>query len=307
MNRILVLGSLNFDNIYTVPHITQPGETLSSLALNIRLGGKGYNQAVAARQSGAEVWLAGMVGEDGQAFVAACNRLGIHTDYLEINEHCKTGHAIIQVNQEAENSILLHGGANQELTQTYIDWVLSHFGKDDYILLQNEVNNMEYIINRAYDLGIRIVLNPSPFDNRIARCDIKKVSWLFVNEIEAKQIAGNLPEDKLLEVLHFKYPDSSIVLTLGGNGADCFMRGTKFHQKAFPVKPVDTTGAGDCFSGYFIGLLTDIQSGRKALRVSAAAAALCITKDGAAESIPTIIEVMSFIKNCSTKQATVAQ
>lgn len=301
MNRILVFGSFNFDKIYAVTHIVQPGETLSSLELNIRLGGKGYNQAVAARQSGAEVWLAGMVGEDGQPFIDACNRMGIHTDYLEKKESSKTGHAIIQVNQEAENSILLYGGANQELTQEYIDRVLSHFGKEDFILLQNEINSMEYIIEKAHDLGMNIVLNPSPFDEKIKNCDFRKVSWLFVNEIEARQIVGDHPESDLIEDLYFKYPTSNIILTLGGNGADCYMRETRFHQKAFTVKPIDTTGAGDCFTGYFLGLLTDTHSGRKALRVSAAAAALCITKNGAAESIPTINEVINFIKNSGAK------
>lgn len=296
MNQILVFGSCNFDNIYSVPHITQPGETQSSAELNVRLGGKGYNQAVAVRRTGANVWLAGMVGEDGQPFIDECTRLGIHVDYLRSIPRVKTGHAVIQVSNDAENSILLFGGANQCISKEYIDDVLSHFGKGDYILLQNEVNNLDYIIDRAYTREMNVILNPSPFNDIILSCDLKKVTWLFINEIEAKQIIGYKSAGNLVDGVRFKFPDCNIVLTLGADGADCLFGNTAIHQKAFHVSAVDTTGAGDCFSGYFIGLLTMNHSGRKALRMAAAAAALCITKAGAAESIPELSSVETFVK-----------
>lgn len=295
MNKLLVFGSLNYDNIYTVSHITGPGETQSSQELNIRLGGKGYNQAVAAKCAGVEVWLAGQVGEDGQPFLNECQRRGIHTEFLRKVPGCKTGHAVIQVDQSAQNSILLYGGANQMLEKAYIDRVLGSFGKGDYLLLQNEVNDLDYIIEQAYANGMKIILNPSPFDEKISCCNLEKVSWLFVNEIEGKQIAGNTG-GTLIDVLHDKITGCNIILTLGGRGADCIVNGVKLRQEAFRVIPVDTTGAGDCFTGYFMGRMINCCSGENALRFAAAAAALCITRPGAAEAIPDYEEVLHFLK-----------
>lgn len=206
MKKILVFGSLNFDNIYRVPHITAAGETQASTDMTIRLGGKGYNQAAAACKSGGAVWLAGCIGTDGKPFLDACSKLGIHAELVKTVPDCKTGHAVIQVSEEGENSILLFGGANQRQDRAYIDHVLSKFDRGDYLMLQNEVNELPYLIDRAYEIGMKIVLNPSPFNDIILKCDLDKVSWLLVNEIECRQILEADCDEKPAEQLRRKYP-----------------------------------------------------------------------------------------------------
>lgn len=296
MKKILVFGSLNFDNIYRVPHITAPGETQASTDMTIRLGGKGYNQAAAACKSGGAVWLAGCIGADGKPFLDACSKLGIHAELVKTVPSCKTGHAVIQVSREGENCILLFGGANQRQNRAYIDRVLAEFDRGDYLMLQNEVNELPYLIDRAYETGMQIVLNPSPFNDSILKCDLNKVSWLLVNEIECRQILGADANERMAEQLHQKYPNSNIVVTLGKDGAHCWIDGQAISQRAFPVTPVDTTGAGDCFTGYLIGMTAAGHPCQDALRAATAAAALCITKPGAAESVPAYAEVQSALK-----------
>ena len=138
--KVLNLGSMNLDLVYTVDHIVRPGETESSSAMNTFLGGKGMNQSVALAKAGVEVWQGGMIGEDGQPFLDACEEFGVKADLIRKVEG-KSGHAIIQIDQNAQNCILLFGGANQMLTEAYVDETLSHFAQGDILLLQNEVNN----------------------------------------------------------------------------------------------------------------------------------------------------------------------
>lgn len=296
MKKILVFGSLNFDNIYRVPHITAAGETQASTDMTIRLGGKGYNQAAAACKSGGAVWLAGCIGTDGKPFLDACSKLGIHAELVKTVPDCKTGHAVIQVSEEGENSILLFGGANQRQDRAYIDHVLSKFDRGDYLMLQNEVNELPYLIDRAYEIGMKIVMNPSPFNDIILKCDLDKVSWLLVNEIECRQILEADCDEKPVEQLRRKYPGCNIVVTLGKNGARCWIDGQAISQRAFSVTPVDTTGAGDCFTGYLIGMTAAGYSCQDALRTATAASALCITRPGAAESVPTYAEVQAALR-----------
>ena len=225
--------------------------------------------------------------------VMVCKEMGIHAQLVTTVPNCKTGHAVIQVSREGENSILLFGGANQQQSRAHIDRVLSEFGRGDYLMLQNEVNELPYLIDRAYEIGMKIVLNPSPFNECILKCDLHKVSWLLVNEIECRQILGAEPNENMAECLFQKYPACNIVVTLGKNGAHCRIDGQSVLQRAFPVAPVDTTGAGDCFTGYLIGMTALGRSCQTALNAASIAAALCITKPGAAESIPACDEVMA--------------
>ena len=132
---------MNLDHVYSMDHIVQPGETEAASGMNIYLGGKGMNQSCALAKAGAEVYQGGMIGDDGDAFLAACKEFGVNGDFIE-RAADKTGHAIIQIDKNAQNCILLYGGANQSLTKEFIDDVLSHFEKGDLLLLQNEVNNI---------------------------------------------------------------------------------------------------------------------------------------------------------------------
>ena len=165
--KVLNIGSMNLDLVYSVDHIVQPGETEASVSMNTFLGGKGMNQSVALAKAGVEVYQGGMIGEDGQPFLDACAEYGVRADFIRKVEG-KSGHAVIQIDSSAQNCILLYGGANQMLTESYVDEVLEHFTAGDILLLQNEVNLLPYIVDKAYEKGMQIALNPSPFNEMLS-------------------------------------------------------------------------------------------------------------------------------------------
>jgi len=198
----------------------------------------------------------------------------------------KSGHAVIQIDKNAQNSILLFGGANQMLTEEYVDGVLSHFGAEDLILLQNEVNLMPYIVDRAYEQGMTIALNPSPFNEKLDAVDLKKISIFLLNEVEGEQITGKRESEEIMAEMRRRFPKATIVLTLGEDGVICADGGEQFLQPAFPVVAVDTTAAGDTFTGYFLAGLAEGMPVPDILRMSTMAAAIAVTHAGAVPSIP---------------------
>ena len=289
--RVLNIGSLNLDYVYSVDHIIQPGETESTCSRNIFLGGKGINQSCALAKAGVEVYHAGMIGADGTAFLDACKEYGVHSDYIKTVD-APTGHTIIQVDQNAQNSILLFGGANQMLTKEFVDDVLSHFGREDVLLLQNEVNLLPYIVNQAYEKGMQIALNPSPFNEKLDAVDLSKISIFLLNEVEGFQITGKQsPEEIVAELLH-RFPEARIMLTLGKDGCVYADQNQKVHQPIFQVKAVDTTAAGDTFTGYFLAGLAEGLPMEEILRRSAKASSIAVSRPGAVPSIPYRQEVL---------------
>ncbi|MBR2062431.1 MAG: ribokinase, partial [Anaerotignum sp.] len=248
--KVLNIGSLNLDYVYQVDHIVQPGETEASFDMNIFLGGKGINQSMALAKAGVKVYHGGMIGEDGQPFLDACKEYGVNADYIKMIEG-KTGHAIIQLDKDAQNSILLYGGANQKLTEDFVDEVLSHFEKGDILLLQNEVNLLPYIVEQAYAKGMQVALNPSPFNEKLREVDLKKISIFLLNEVEGGQITGMTDPDDVLAKMRELFPHAKIVLTLGKDGAKYAEGDVTYYQPVFEVQAVDTTAAGDTFTGYF--------------------------------------------------------
>ena len=288
--KILNIGSLNLDMVYRLDHIIQPGETEASSEMNVFLGGKGINQSVAAAQAGATVFHGGMIGADGQPFLDACARYGVDSRYIRQVEG-KSGHAIIQIDKHAQNSILLFGGANQMLTTDYVDKVLAGFETGDILLLQNEVNQLPYMVEKAYAKGMRIALNPSPFNEKLAAVDMGKISLFLLNEVEGFQITGRTePEDIIVKLLDM-YPDAGIVLTLGEDGAIYADRKQQYHQPSFQVQAVDTTAAGDTFTGYFLAGLCEGMAIPEVLKWSAKAASIAVSRPGAVPSIPSRAEV----------------
>lgn len=283
--KVLNLGSMNLDYVYRVDHIVQPGETEASQEMNVFLGGKGMNQSVALAKAGAEVYHGGMIGEDGQPFLDACREFGIHSEYIW-QVPGKSGHAIIQIDRHAQNCILLYGGANQMLTEHYIDAVLADFGKEDLILLQNEVNLLPYIVDRAFEKEMQIALNPSPFNEKLDGVDMGKISLFLLNEVEGAQITGCTDPEGILAVMHQRYPHVKIVLTLGKEGAIYVDGAHRYFQPIFPVAAVDTTAAGDTFTGYFLAGLLEGRDIPDILRMSAKASAITVSRKGAVPAIP---------------------
>ena len=293
--KVLNYGSLNVDYTYSVPHIVVGGETMASFELHEYCGGKGLNQSVALAKAGLDVWHAGIIGNDGQMLLDACADAGVHTDYIKKMD-VRGGHTVIQVDEKGQNSIILYGGTNQMQTAEFVDEVLSHFEEGDYLVLQNEINMLDYIIDKAYERGMKIILNPSPYNKALDACDLNKVSLFLVNEIEAAQITGNNDAEHALDALHETYPNAAFVLTLGSDGAWYYDGEQKVFQDIFKVKAVDTTAAGDTFTGFFVKKLAEGADIQTALRTAAKASSIAVTRVGAAPSIPTMEEVEASLK-----------
>ena len=293
--KVLCIGSLNLDMVYQMDHIVQPGETEASYGMNIFLGGKGINQSMAVAKAGANVYHAGLIGEDGQAFLDACREYGVDSRYIRKVDG-KSGHAIIQIDRNAQNCILLYGGANQMLTAEYVDEVLADFGAEDVLLLQNEVNMLPYIVDKAYEKGMQIALNPSPFNEKLDAVDMTKISIFLLNEVEGFQLTGEKETEAIIAKLRSLFPHARIMLTLGKDGAVYVDAEQKIFQPIFKVKAVDTTAAGDTFTGYFLAGLSEGLPMEQVLRMSAKASSIAVTREGAVPSIPYRAEVLEALQ-----------
>ncbi len=288
--KILNFGSLNLDYTYHLEHIVKEGETITSTGLSLYPGGKGLNQSVALGKAGADVFHAGMIGPDGDLLRKICKDSNVHTNYLE-TVNFETGKAIIQLDKNGQNSIILYSGANRKITEKFVDEVLANFEKDDILLIQNEINCIRYIINSAYEMGMKIVMNPSPYSDEIETYDLEKVTLFILNEIEGEQITKEKEPDHMIAVLKKRFPNSNFVLTLGEKGAIFADAKQKFWQEIVKTKVVDTTGAGDTFTGYFVYEFFLENNPQNALKIATMAAAISVSREGAAISIPTMIEV----------------
>ncbi|WMJ24113.1 ribokinase [Paludicola sp. MB14-C6] len=292
--RVLNFGSLNIDYVYQVDHFVRPAETISSHVMERFCGGKGLNQSIALSRAGAAVCHAGCIGSDGLFLKEQLEQSKVDTKYVrQVGE--PTGHAIIQVDKNGQNCILLYGGANQCITKQQVDDTLKGFSEGDLLLLQNEVNQLEYIIDQASKKGMQIAFNPSPFDRNIVSLPLNKVNIFLLNEIEGAELSNELSPQAIIEKLKIRYPSAKIVLTLGKDGVYYYDGSQVYFQSIFSVPIVDTTAAGDTFTGYFLQGLTQNVESSMLLKRASAAAALAVSKMGAAPSIPTITEVNQFL------------
>lgn len=288
--RVLNFGSLNIDYVYPVDHIIIPGETEPTGEVTANCGGKGLNQSIALARAGVEVCHAGLIGEEGQLLADKLVENGVDTSHVR-RIPGRSGHTIIQVDKNGQNSILLFGGANRRLTYDIIDETLSDFGEGDILLLQNEVNLLDVIIDKAFEARMKIILNPSPYDTAIQKCDLSKVSVFILNEIEGEQMTGKKEPGEILDAIKSEYPCAKTVLTLGSSGAVYQDGESRYSCGICRVKPVDTTAAGDTFTGYFISAMIDTLSPEDGLRLASKASAIAVTRNGAADSIPKKEEV----------------
>ncbi|MGN1193762.1 MAG: ribokinase [Dorea sp.] len=289
--KVLNFGSLNLDYVYSVDHMVTPGETLASSGMSVFCGGKGLNQSIALAKAGVDVYHAGLIGEEGEVLLEACRKGGVHTEYIK-KIPGKSGHTIIQVDKNGQNCILLYGGANRSIAKEYVDEVLLHFESGDILLLQNEINMLDYIIDQAYEKGMMIILNPSPYDSALDACDFSKISMFLLNEIEGGQVTGEGEPDRILEKLKELYPDAKVVLTLGSDGSVYQYREEQYRQGIYRVKAVDTTAAGDTFTGYFISSVIAGMNVPEGLDLAAKASAIAVSRKGATDSIPEREEVI---------------
>ncbi|WP_077598302.1 ribokinase [Olsenella urininfantis] len=296
--RILNFGSLNIDFVYDVDHFVRPGETISSRALGTYPGGKGLNQSIALARAGASVVHAGQVGEDGRFLVELLEESGVDASLTRVSTELRTGNAIIQRDAEGNNCIILYGGANQDISSELTDELLSQMQPEDWLLLQNEVNGLAHIVRAGKARGMKVVLNPSPANEALEEVDLAAVDLFVLNEVEAAQLAG-LDEaadaGELVGALGRRFPTAEIVLTLGEEGSVLASGDVLLRQEAFSVPVVDTTAAGDTFTGYLLAGMLAGERPEVFMRRASAASALAVTRPGAAVSIPRSDEVDEFI------------
>ena len=293
--KLLDFGSLNIDHTYQLPHLVRPGETLASDSYHKSEGGKGFNQAVALAKAGQEVYLAGAIGQDGLFLRDYLQELGVHTEHLCVLD-APTGHAMIQLDTEGQNCIILFGGTNGMITEAMIDEVLTDFGAGDYLLLQNEISHVDSIICAAHAKGMHIILNPSPMSPELLTWPLELVEWFILNEIEGADITGKTQPEEMLDELLRRYPACHVVLTLGERGSVYADATQRMDQSIVSAHTVDTTAAGDTFTGYFLHALLQGEAIQQALKTAACASAITVSRPGAGRSIPAAEEVQAAVK-----------
>ena len=286
-------GSINIDHVYQVERFVRPGETLASQAYRRVLGGKGANQSIALARAGASVRHVGAIGQDDHWITQELAALGVDISAIRTVTGV-SGHAIIQVDRQGENCILLHPGANVELTSADLDKQLAETGTDDWLLLQNETSAVAAAIELAHSRGLRIAFNPAPMTPAVRKLPLEQLDLLIVNQLEARQISGEADSDMALRKLGAQFPDTAFVITLGPRGA-LYLQGDERHRvPGHKVRAVDTTAAGDTFTGYLLAQLAAGEDVLPALQLACCAAALCVTRPGAAPSIPSRDEVLAW-------------
>lgn len=293
--KILNFGSMNIDRVYQVKEIVAKKETISSINYIELIGGKGLNQSVALALANATVYHAGKIGFDGQFLKDYMDSKKVKTEFILQSNHV-SGHAVIQVDQNGENAIIVHGGSNQEISLQDIDKVLAEFEAEDWLLLQNEISNLDYLIKTASTKGMRIFLNPSPINDSLLANPLELVDTFILNEVEGSRLTSKSDPDGILEELGLRYPDSNFILTLGENGSVYFDGSNKYIQKAYKVNAIDPTGAGDTYTGYFLACRYQDMSIEQSMKYASAASAISVTKLGASNSIPSFNEVSEWLE-----------
>lgn len=311
--RVVNFGSINIDYVYAVPHFLRGGETLAAASRAVHVGGKGLNQSTALSHAGLEVVHAGAIGGDGAFLKGFLEAEGVDVSRISVSDVYPSGHTVIQVAPDGENSILYFAGANKALDDEYIDKVLADFGPGDFLVLQNETNAVASIIEKGVRKGLKVIFNPAPYDASVEALDLSKLYALILNRTEAAGLLGiddgtceaqdKVPTaEAVFSALEKKLPETILIVTLGAEGAAYKLPGRPMRRvPVFEVpQVVDTTGAGDTFAGFAVRALAQYEENLAAaespfepeaeflldMYAASEAAALSVMKPGAAESIP---------------------
>jgi ribokinase len=288
--KILNFGSINIDYVYDVNHFVKPGETIASKGFQTFIGGKGCNQSVALAKAGVNVFHASNISESGLFIQSQLEKWNVNTQFINVVLEA-TGHAIIQVNAEGENAIIIHGGANQTITKVQIENTLNHFGNGDILLLQNEINAIPEIIEKAKSRGMKVFFNPAPMTENVHNFPLSLIDVFIINETEGEGLTGEKEIEKILATMQTKFPESATLLTLGKNGSIYLDKNERIKIAAKKVKAIDTTAAGDTFIGYFMAGLEKGLSIKAALELATEAAAITVTRKGGSVSVPFLNEI----------------
>ena len=294
MSQIINYGSCCIDHVFQIPHFVRAGETLSSTGYAIFPGGKGLNQSIAVAEAGCAVTHVGAVGEDGRWLAELMTERGVNITHLGIT-NTPTGQAILQIDPSGENAIIILGGANLAAHEHLIDAALNDATGDEILLIQNETSGNEAAIRQAKAKGLQVAFNMAPMNANARALPLALIDYFIINETEGEALTGKTKPSEICDAVLDQYPHSAVVLTLGPAGVLFRTAERNLSQPAYPVETVDTTGAGDTFTGYFLATLMKTQQVELALQTAAAAAALSVTQPGAATSIPTLHDVNQFL------------
>jgi ribokinase len=291
--KVLVYGSINIDLTFLVDHIVNAGETIGSVSMERSAGGKGANQAAALAKAGMPVYLAGKIGQDGRSLLDLLQSYGVNTDNV-VEYGGPTGQALIQIDRHKQNAIVVHPGGNGEITTEEIERTVARFGAGDMLVFQNEIAHTGELLRAAKKRGLKVCINPSPYDTKVEALPPDLADIFFVNEIEGTGLAGvpaDTPLPAVMDALVKRFPESEILLTAGRDGAYYGCRSARERGTIVDVPVVDTVGAGDTFTGYYLAARHRDYPVAEALEIACRAASIAVTRKGAMEAIPFAAEV----------------
>ncbi len=301
MGKIVVVGSINMDYTALLAELPHPGETLMAKGFKMSGGGKGANQAMAAAAFSKDVLMIGCLGDDpaGHALYKKMQDKGIDVSCVEFST-VPTGNALIYVAEEGKNTIVVYPGANHECTIELVEKYRSVIESASLVMMQLEIpmKTVEYVADMAFKANVPVLLNPAPAQTLSTEL-ISKITYLTPNETELLRITNQYDASKGASALQHMGV-KNVIITLGSSG--CYMKTE--HEEAriptFKVNAIDTTAAGDSFSGALAAHLAKGTPLKEALKIANATGALTTTKIGAQEALPTEEEVLDLIKQQET-------
>jgi ribokinase len=285
---ILNFGSINIDNVYRVSALVTAGETISAKSFDRYLGGKGVNQSIAAHRANGDVKHIGYIGHD--AWISdQLKSMDIDLDFITQTDHA-TGHAIISVDDDGENEIVIFSGSNLAFSLPDCQKILEQFADaSPWVILQNEINLSADLAKIAKDMRYKVCYSAAPFDAQKVQDILPYLDLLALNETEFADLQGALgkgPSELGVDM---------VLVTLGAKGAKLHIDNDVISQTSFPVTPIDTTGAGDTFLGSFIARFDAGNDAATSLQYASAASAIQVTRMGAAPAIPHQADVLEFL------------
>ena len=273
------------------------GETLQTKELFCGCGGKGLNQSIAASRAGASVIHAGPIGNDGRVLEEELQKNGVDTSRL-FQVDTEQGHAVILVDDEGYNEILIHRGSNGMIGEEEIRSIIKTIREPSLVVLQNELPCAHAIIDLAFESGHVVAFNASPVDEEVLHSvDFSHVHWLLINEVEGNQLTGTTEPESILRLLRQQFSEMNIVLTLGADGSMCQYGDELYCCGSYDVPAVDTTGAGDAYTGYFLAGLARGEKPAEIMRRASLAAGVSVMRKGASSAVPMRDEVEECYRN----------
>lgn len=293
MKEVLVIGSSNTDMVVRVRNIPHPGQTVMGDDLQVFAGGKGANQAVAARRAGGNVRFMAAVGNDdfGKTAVDGFNREGINTDSIQFLDGVPSGVAMIFVSDQGENCIGVAPGANKQLEAGFLEYNSQVFRECSHLLVQLEIpmETVETAVRLASTAGARAILNPAPAA-KLSGEVLANLYCITPNEHEAEELTGirvtDLASAEMAAEALLQRGVQNVVITLGREGALLVNSEESHHQGTESVSVVDTTAAGDTFNGILAAMLAEGQSMKDSIKLAVRGATLSVQKSGATDSVP---------------------